>query len=76
MFCRSLFVLLSFFLFVIVLSVLRFMASSYHFGIFKLFLALLVSLIYCLHVFFLSVDFRMKFRFPTVLILEPPNRVM
>jgi len=38
MFCRSLFVLLCFFLFAIVLSVLRrFTDSHYPFGIFKLF---------------------------------------
>jgi hypothetical protein len=37
-FCRSLFVLLSFCLFTIVLSVLRFTDSDYPFGIFKLFL--------------------------------------
>ena len=38
MFCRSLFVLLSFFLLVIVLSVFRFTDSDYPFGIFELFL--------------------------------------
>ena len=38
MFCRSLFVPLSFFLLAIVLSVLRFTDSDYSFGIFKLFL--------------------------------------
>jgi hypothetical protein len=35
MFCRSLFVILSFFFLAIVLSVLRFMDSNYPFGIFK-----------------------------------------
>jgi len=35
--CRSLFVLLSFYLFAIVLSVLRFPDYDYPFGIFKLF---------------------------------------
>jgi hypothetical protein len=37
MFCRSLFVLLFFFLLDIVLSVLRFTDSDYHFCIFKVF---------------------------------------
>ena len=36
-FCRSLFVLLSFFCLAIVLSLLQFTASAYPFGIFKLF---------------------------------------
>ena len=44
-FCLSLFVLLSFFLLVIVLSVLWFTSSDYLFGIFKLFLS--QSLVFC-----------------------------
>jgi len=48
--CRSLFVLLSFFLLAIVLSViLRFMDSDYPFGIFKLFLSPLCFLLKLLY---------------------------
>jgi hypothetical protein len=43
MFCRSLFVLLYLYLFVIVLSVLRYTDSDYPFGIFKLFLKIFLS---------------------------------
>ena len=55
MFCRSSFVLLSFFLLTIVLAILlRFTASDYLFGIFKLSLHhIFVSLPYCIVFFFL-----------------------
>ena len=43
MFCRSLFVLLSFFSLVILLFVLRFTGFLLHFGIFKLFLICTIS---------------------------------
>ena len=43
---RALFVLLSFFFFVIVFSVLRFMASTYPFGIFKLHVDIMYNFCY------------------------------
>ena len=73
-FCRSLFVVVSFFswpLFVLH----RFTTSDYHFGIFKLFVSELIQKISCLRTTKCPVDGRGKYNIKTILFSEisPPK---